>query len=110
MEMAERWLLAPKKASIWLREFYFSWRVRIHPLLCVQEKKENYSPWRARPRWATKIWICCCCGYTSKSGQCFQEFYSLSLLLEKKFDARISCSIDDTFCVRDQPSSITNRN
>ncbi|KAK8455603.1 hypothetical protein SEVIR_4G147501v4 [Setaria viridis] len=45
--MAERWLLAPKKASIWLREFYFSWRVRIHPLLCVQEKKENYSPWRA---------------------------------------------------------------
>nr|TKW21844.1 hypothetical protein SEVIR_4G147501v2 [Setaria viridis] len=73
MEMAERWLLAPKKASIWLREFYFSWRVRIHPLLCVQEKKENYSPWRARPRWATKIWICCCCGYTSKSGQCFQE-------------------------------------
>nr|TKW21841.1 hypothetical protein SEVIR_4G147501v2 [Setaria viridis] len=81
MEMAERWLLAPKKASIWLREFYFSWRVRIHPLLCVQEKKENYSPWRARPRWATKIWICCCCGYTSKSGQCFQEvhwYYALS--------------------------------
>ncbi|KAK8455602.1 hypothetical protein SEVIR_4G147501v4 [Setaria viridis] len=28
MEMAERWLLAPKKASIWLREFYFSWRGR----------------------------------------------------------------------------------
>lgn len=100
-------LISPESPSLWCNlPFIFLFLCSLCFLPCTVCCHGKYIG----PRWATKIWICCCCGYTSKSGQCFQEFYSLSLLLEKKFDARISCSIDDTFCVRDQPSSITNRN